>query len=99
MTVAHQYLNYSMVFPALHQAAQMFEEAGSVEAANDIRREQDRVAMLTSTVLSPEVLEHGNAEREANELFDIPSFWDEAVRLFFASLLTMHHADLCSELG
>ncbi|KAI4604168.1 hypothetical protein KJ359_000296 [Pestalotiopsis sp. 9143b] len=78
MTVAHQYLNYSVVFPALHQAAQMFEEAGSVEAANDIRREQDRLAMLTSTVLSPEVLEHGNAEREANELFDIPSFWDEA---------------------
>ncbi|KAF7516461.1 hypothetical protein G7054_g14143 [Neopestalotiopsis clavispora] len=78
MTVAHQYLNYSMVFPALHQAAQMFEGAGSVDAANDIRKEQDKLAMLTNTVLSPEVLEHGNADREANQLFDIPSFWDEA---------------------
>ncbi|ETS74222.1 hypothetical protein PFICI_14088 [Pestalotiopsis fici W106-1] len=78
MTAAHQHLNYSMVFPALHQAAQMFEGAGSVDAANDIRKEQDKLAMLTNTVLSPEVLEHGNAEREANQLFDIPSFWDEA---------------------
>ncbi|KAM0806807.1 putative Transcription factor domain-containing protein [Seiridium cardinale] len=83
MNAAHLHLNYSMVFPALHQAAQMFEQAGAVDAANDIRREQDRLAMMTNTILSPEVLENGQAERDVNALFDIPSFWDEAVCALF----------------
>ncbi|KAH8205255.1 hypothetical protein TruAng_000502 [Truncatella angustata] len=78
MNAAHHYLNYSMVFPTLNQAAEMFEQAGAVEAAIDIRREQDKLALLTNTVLSPEVLEHGNLDKDANALFDIPSFWDEA---------------------
>lgn len=88
MNAAHNHLNYSMVFPILHQAAEMFEQAGAVEAANNIRHEQDRLAMMTNTVLSPEVLEHGAAEREANALFDIPSFWDEAVGTLSRPLLS-----------
>lgn len=58
----------------------MFEQAGAVDAASDIRREQDKLAMRTNTILSPEILEHDYADRASNALFDIPSFWDEAVR-------------------
>lgn len=80
MNTVHSHLNYSLVFTALHQAAQMYEEAGAIEAAQDIRREEEKLARMTNTVLSPEILEDAESRRESNPLFDIPSFLNEAVR-------------------
>jgi len=85
MTVAHIYLNHGKAFVALGQAALMFEEAGAVEAAREVRQEQERVALLTQTTLSP--LEYDSsapsepALEECATLFDIPSFLDAAVSL------------------
>ncbi|KAJ9151755.1 Fungal transcriptional regulatory protein, N-terminal [Pleurostoma richardsiae] len=80
LTAAHKYLDHRKAFLSLRQAAQMFEEAGAVEAANEVRREQDRLVLLTQTVLSPEenqgVTSPSGPEEAA--LFDIPSFLDAA---------------------
>lgn len=48
---AHQYLQCGESVTALHQAAQMFEEAGCADAARDVRREQKKIAQLTQIIL------------------------------------------------
>ena len=61
----------------------MFEEAGALEAANDLRREQERIALATQTILSPLEVEGSILPEDADDavLFDIPSFLDAAVSL------------------
>ncbi|KAH8669088.1 hypothetical protein BX600DRAFT_497041 [Xylariales sp. PMI_506] len=78
VTAAYQHLDHSRVFPTLYQAARMFEEAGFVDVANDIRREQENLAALTNTILSSENYEFTGDDANSNRLFDIPSFLDEA---------------------
>lgn len=60
----------------LQQAARMFEQAGAIDAANELRADGERLAALTRTVVSPEVL---TSETPFPTLFDIPSFFDEMV--------------------
>jgi hypothetical protein len=67
----------------LQQAAQLFEQAGAIDAANEVRRDGDRVAALTQTVLSPEEYENPVEDTPLPALFDIPSFFGEMVRLFY----------------
>jgi hypothetical protein len=57
----------------------MFEQAGAVDAANDMRQELERLATLTETYMSPET--HGSLEAgiPVDGLFDIPNFLDQAV--------------------
>lgn len=58
----------------------MFQQGGSLDAANELRQSVDRIGALTQTALSPESLENPGAEIPLNVLFDIPSFIDEMVR-------------------
>lgn len=79
-------------FAALRQAAQIFEEAGALEAANELRREQERVALATQTILSP--LEVGGSmlptDTDDTILFDIPNFLDAAVSLSYGIILQLY---------
>jgi hypothetical protein len=84
----------------------MFEEAGALDAAKEVRQELERVALLTQTILSP--LEYGGdappepALEGSTALFDIPSFLDAAVSLILqrpASLLNPNKADDLDRLG
>lgn len=61
----------------LQQAARMFEQAGAIDAANELRIDGEKLAALTRTVVSPEVFT--NSETPFPTLFDIPSFFDEMV--------------------
>lgn len=58
----------------------MFEQAGAIDAANELRTDGERLAALTQTVVSPEVFT--NSEAPFPTLFDIPSFFDEMVCIF-----------------
>lgn len=69
----------------------MFEQAGAIDAANEIRRDGDRVAALTQTVLSPEVVENPVADTQLPILFDIPSIFDEMVSLVPSPPSFQHH--------
>lgn len=68
---------------ALLQAAQVFEQAGALDVASELRREREKFAASTNIVLSPEP-----PPESVNDvpLFDIPSFldkplWDSAFPL------------------
>lgn len=89
---AHQYLQCGESVVALHQAAQMFEEAGCTDAARDVRREQKKIAQLTQIIL-PQPTGSGSAAGFASStnshtidgrtagtgVMDIPTFLDTAV--------------------
>ncbi|KKK20388.1 hypothetical protein AOCH_005226, partial [Aspergillus ochraceoroseus] len=80
LSCAHQYLDYEESFMALHQATILLEEAGAVEAAKEVRREHERLALLTQTAMSS-TEEHFAPEPTAiddENLFDIPSFLNAA---------------------
>lgn len=64
----------------------MFEE-GAQDTANDLRRDSDRIAALTQTVLTPRVNQNPNGDITLSELFDIPSFIEEMVRNILKSLI------------
>ncbi|VUC25571.1 unnamed protein product [Clonostachys rosea] len=79
MTIAHMHLKHGNVFEMLQRAAQMYEQAGAVEAANEVRRERERIADLTQTAITPQaVASVGAIEAENPVLYDISSFLDEA---------------------
>jgi hypothetical protein len=69
----------------LQQAARMFEQAGAIDAANELRIDGERLAALTQTVVSPEV--YTSSETRFPMLFDIPSFFDEMVCMLACYLL------------
>ncbi|PWY87961.1 hypothetical protein BO94DRAFT_565816 [Aspergillus sclerotioniger CBS 115572] len=76
----YQYLQCGESVTALHQAAQIFHEAGATEAAREIRRELKKMALLTQTVLSPS---EGSSVQDLTTvngggIHDIPSFLDTA---------------------
>lgn len=89
---AHQYLQCGESVTALHQAAQMFDEAGCADAARDVRREQKRIAQLTQIIL-PEPTDNNSAagfapSTSSNTIdgraagtggLDFPTFLDTAV--------------------
>lgn len=89
---AHQYLQCGESVAALHQAAQMFEEAGCADAARDVRREQKKIAQLTQIIL-PQPTDSNSAAGFASStnshtidgrtpgtgVLDIPTFLDTAV--------------------
>ncbi|KAJ5438499.1 uncharacterized protein N7458_009497 [Penicillium daleae] len=80
-------LAYSFVDPRhllnrVEQAAEIFEEGGAQDTANELRRDSDRIAALTQTVLSRRAIQSSDGDIPLSELFDIPSFieemtWDE----------------------
>ncbi|RAK95080.1 fungal specific transcription factor domain-containing protein [Aspergillus ibericus CBS 121593] len=74
----HQYLQCGDSIRALHQAAQMFQEAGATEAARDIQREQKKMALLTQTVVSPSGAAVDLATADGGRNTDIPTSLDTA---------------------
>lgn len=78
--MAYDFVDSQRLLARVRQAAQMFQQGGSLDAANELRQGVDRIGALTQTVLSPESLENPGAEIPPNVLFDIPSFIDEMVR-------------------
>ncbi|OKL58576.1 hypothetical protein UA08_06004 [Talaromyces atroroseus] len=82
LPVAHGFVDSKRLLTNLQQAAHMFEQAGAIDAANEVRRDGERIAVLTQTVLSPEAFENPAGDMPLPALFDIPSFfgemgWDE----------------------
>ncbi|KAL5332525.1 hypothetical protein BJX70DRAFT_392914 [Aspergillus crustosus] len=58
----------------LHQAAQIFEEGGNLEATDQLRRDEARLTLLTQTEMGVDV----DVMAMASEtLFDVPSFLSE----------------------
>jgi hypothetical protein len=77
-------LAYSFVDPRhllnrVEQAAEIFEEGGAQDTANELRRDSDRIAALTQTVLSRRAIQSSDGDIPLSELFDIPSFIEEMV--------------------
>ncbi|OQD97180.1 hypothetical protein PENSOL_c013G06366 [Penicillium solitum] len=77
LPLAYNFVDSQRLLARVRQAAQMFQQGGSLDAANELRQGVDRIGALTQTVLSPESLENPGAEIPLNVLFDIPSFIDE----------------------
>ncbi|RAO64684.1 uncharacterized protein BHQ10_000696 [Talaromyces amestolkiae] len=77
LPIAHEFVDCKRLLVMLQQAARMFEQAGAIDAANELRTDGERLAALTQTVVSPEVFT--NSEAPFPTLFDIPSFFDEMV--------------------
>ncbi|KUL85970.1 hypothetical protein ZTR_06494 [Talaromyces verruculosus] len=75
--IAHQFVDCKGLLVMLQQAARMFEQAGAIDAANELRIDGEKLAALTQTVVSPEVF--NNLETPFPTLFDIPSFFDEMI--------------------
>ncbi|CAI7604995.1 unnamed protein product [Penicillium discolor] len=77
LPLAYNFVDSQRLLARVRQAAQMFQQGGSLDAANELRQSVDRIGALTQTALSPESLENPGAEIPLNVLFDIPSFIDE----------------------
>ncbi|KAH8896861.1 hypothetical protein GQ53DRAFT_528128 [Thozetella sp. PMI_491] len=77
--LVYQHLDCQKYLASLRKAAQMFEQAGAQEAANEMRWEQENLLELTQTELSPEAYDDGiDATMEETEgLFDIPNFLND----------------------
>ncbi|CAI7636475.1 unnamed protein product [Penicillium glandicola] len=77
--LAYNFIDCRRLLGRVRQAAHMFQEAGALDAANELRQSVDRIAAATQTVLSPEAeaLENPGIEIPLNRLFDIPNFIDE----------------------
>ncbi|OOF96692.1 hypothetical protein ASPCADRAFT_129766 [Aspergillus carbonarius ITEM 5010] len=76
----YHYLQCGESVTALHQAAQMFQEAGATKAAREVRRELKTIALLTQTVGSPS---EGSSVQDltavnGTRILDIPTFLDTA---------------------
>lgn len=82
MNLVHPELDCDKCLLALQRAAHMFEQASATETAVEIRKELERLASLTSTVLpSPEALDQEISDAQLECLFDIPSFLGAMVRV------------------
>jgi hypothetical protein len=65
----------------------MFEEGGAQDTANELRRDSDRIAALTQTILSPRAIQNSSGDIPLSELFDIPSFIEVMVRYILKLLI------------
>jgi hypothetical protein len=81
----------------LQQAARMFEQAGAIDAANELRIDGEKLAALTRTVVSPEIFT--NSETPFPTLFDIPSFFDEMVCIAGVLLIMIRRSWLTEHSG
>ncbi|CEJ61253.1 hypothetical protein PMG11_09790 [Penicillium brasilianum] len=82
LPLAHSFVDSRHLLTRVQQAAEMFEEAGAQDTANELRRDSDLLAELTQTALSPRVAQNSSSDIQLSELFDIPNFleemtWDE----------------------
>ncbi|KAJ5578606.1 uncharacterized protein N7459_007570 [Penicillium hispanicum] len=77
LPLAHSFVDTPHLLTRVEQAAEMFAEAGAQDTANELRRDINRMAALTQTVLSPRVVQDSSGDVPLSELFDIPSFMEE----------------------
>lgn len=80
LPLAYNFVDSQRLLARVRQAAQMFQQRGALDAANELRQGVDRIGALTQMALSPGLLENPGAEIHLNVLFDIPSFIDEMAR-------------------
>lgn len=79
--MAYQHIDCKKYLLGLRQAAQLFELAGAVDLANDLRRGLEKLGDLTETTLTPDIDWNVPPQEDVLDgaLFDIPMFWDGAV--------------------
>ncbi|CAI7567171.1 unnamed protein product [Penicillium pancosmium] len=82
LPLAYSFVDPRRLLTRVEQAAEMFDEGGAQDTANELRRDRDRIAALTQTVLTPRTIQNPSGNIPLGELFDIPSFiedmtWDE----------------------
>ena len=57
----------------------MFADAGAQDTADELRQDINRIAALTQTALSPQIVQDSSGYNPPGELFDIPNFLEEMV--------------------
>lgn len=78
--MAYQHIDCQKYLTRLRQAAQLFELAGAVELANDLKRGREKLGDITETILTPDMDLDVTPEDALNSaLFDIPTFLDGTV--------------------
>ncbi|KAH6967825.1 hypothetical protein BKA56DRAFT_597241 [Ilyonectria sp. MPI-CAGE-AT-0026] len=79
IAVAYQHIDCQKYLTRLRQAAQLFDLAGAVELANDLRRGREKLGDITETILTPDMgLDVAPEDVLNSALFDIPTFLDGA---------------------
>jgi hypothetical protein len=86
LPLAYSFFDSRRLLIRVEQAAEIFEEGGAQDTANELRRDSDRIAVLTQTVLTPRAIQNPSGYVTLSELFDIPSFIEEMVRYILKSL-------------
>ncbi|KAH8681944.1 hypothetical protein BX600DRAFT_32921 [Xylariales sp. PMI_506] len=83
LAVIYQELDCTKYLASLRKASQIFEESGAIEAASDIKRQHEHLAVLMQTPLYADTdLEFIDNNLGAGDLFDIPSFfrWSDIIQ-------------------
>lgn len=80
LPLAYSFVDPRRLLTRVEQAAEIFDEGGAQDTANELRRDRDRIAALTQTVLTPRTIQNPSGDIPLGELFDIPSFIEDMVR-------------------